>query len=34
MVIPAYPTLQEKADALEGTILTHDETLQILKNYE
>lgn len=32
--LAAYPTLQEKAAALDGTIHTHDEILQILKNYE
>lgn len=29
-----YPTLQDKAAALEGTVYSHYEILQILKNYE
>ena len=32
--LSAYPTLQEKAEALEGTVHSHTEILQILKNYE
>ena len=29
-----YPTLEEKVAALDGTVYSHYEILQILKNYE
>ncbi len=32
--LSSYSTLQEKAAALEGTVHSHHEILQILKNYE
>ena len=32
--LSAYPTLREKAEALQGTVYSHYEIMQILNNYE